>query len=142
MGIAIDTSALVELERRRNELTAALAAGTEDILVPALVLAELWIGVELADSEEKRAHRARRIETLMRSVEVIPFDERVAGTYARIYAALRKAGTPIPSNDLAIAASVVHFGHTLLVGPRDEAHFRRVPGLVIRVLGESETRAR
>ena len=136
MGIALDTSALVELERRRNELTAALADGEEEVHIPALVLAELWIGVELADSEAKRVQRTERIQVLLRGTTILPFDERVAPTYARIYAALRRAGTPIPSNDLAIAASVVHFGHELLVGPQDEAHFRKVPGLVVRVLGE------
>ncbi len=135
MGIAIDTSALIELERRRERLTASLPDTSEEVLIPALVLAELWIGVELADSEKQRAQRARRIEALLRGAAVLPFDERVAGTYARLYAALRKAGTPLPANDLAIAASVVHFGHELLVGPRGEAHFGRVPGLKVRVLG-------
>ena len=134
MGIAIDTSALIELERHRSDLAAALPDGAEDVFVPALVLAELWIGVELADSEATRARRTQRIEALLAGTQVLSFDERVAGTYARIYAALTNAGTPIRSNDLAIAASVVHFGHELLVGPQDEAHFRKVPGLRVRVL--------
>jgi predicted nucleic acid-binding protein len=67
---------------------------------------------------------------------VLAFDERVAPTYARVFAALREAGTPVPSNDLAIGALAIHFGHELLVGPRDEGHFRRIPGLVVRLLAE------
>jgi len=134
MGIAIDTSALIDIERHRNDLAYALPDGADEVFLPALVLAELWIGVELADSEAKRARRTRHIEALLAGTQILSFDERVAGTYARIYAALRNAGTPIHSNDLAIAASVVHFGHELLVGPQDEAHFRKVPGLVVRVL--------
>lgn len=65
---------------------------------------------------------------------VLPFDDRVAPTYARIYAALRKAGTLMPSNDLAIGALAVHFGHELVVGPRGEEHFRRISDLKVCVL--------
>ena len=107
---------------------------TGDVYIPALVIAELWIGVELADSAERRASRIRKIESLLSWAAPLPFNEEVAPTYARIYATLRRAGTPIPSNDLAIAASVVHFGHEILVGPQDEEHFRRVPGLIVHVL--------
>ena len=66
---------------------------------------------------------------------VVPFTEEIALTYARLYAKLRKKGSPIPANDLAIAATAVHHGHDLLVGSCDEAHFRAVPGLRILVLG-------
>ena len=137
MGIAIDTSAFVEVERRGDQLIAALPDNAEDVFVPALVLAELWTGVELADSPERRLERIRKIESLLKGATPLPFSGEVAPTYARIYAALRRAGTPIPSNDLAIAASVVYFGHQILVGPRDEAHFRKVPGLIVRVLAET-----
>ena len=95
---------------------------------------ELWIGVELAESPERRASRIRKIESLLARAATLPFNEEVAPTYARIFAALRRAGAAIPSNDLAIAASVLHFGHEILVGPRDEHRFRRVPGLVVHVL--------
>ena len=134
MGIALDTSVLVELERRGEELIGAVSEDADQVFVPALVIAELWIGVELADSAERRTSRVRKIESLLRRAAPLPFTEDVAPTYARIYAALRRAGTPIPSNDLAIAASVLHFGHEILVGSRDEEHFRRIPGLTVNVL--------
>jgi tRNA(fMet)-specific endonuclease VapC len=139
VGIAIDTSALVELERRGQELIDQIPEEAGEVFIPALVLAELRIGVELADSAERRAARTRRIEALLRGTRSLAFDERIAPTYARIYAELTRAGTSIPSNDLAIAASAVHFGHELLVGAADEEHFRRVQGLVVRVLGECDT---
>ncbi len=136
MGIAVDTSALVAVERRGVSLLATLSVETDDVWIPALVLAELWIGVELADSASRRVARIRKIHALLDGAVVLSFDERVAPTYARLYAALRRAGTPIPSNDLAIGSLAVHFGHELLVGPQDEVHFRRIPGLEVRVLPE------
>ncbi len=134
MGIAIDTSALVALERRGHGLLDGLPDEPEDIYLPALVAAELWIGIELAESARRRASRARKIQALLEVAVILPFDERIAPTYARIYAFLRNAGTPIPSNDLAIGSLAVHFGHDLLVGPLDEHHFRRIPDLTVRVL--------
>jgi predicted nucleic acid-binding protein len=35
----------------------------------------------------------------------------------------------IPSNDLAVAATALHLDFGVLVGPKDERHFRRVPQL-------------
>lgn len=138
MGVAIGTSVFVELERRSRELVGGLGMKvTDDVFISALVVAELWIGVELADSAERRSKRLQKIEALLKHGTVLPFDEEVAPTYARIYAALRRARTPIPANDLAIAALSVHHGHEILVGPGDEQHFRSVPGLKVRVLGRN-----
>ena len=43
-------------------------------------------------------------------------------------------GTLIPANDLAVAATARHLGFSILVGPSDEAHFRRVPDVEVRTL--------
>ena len=40
----------------------------------------------------------------------------------------------MPANDLAVAATALHVGFGVLVGVRDEAHFRRVPGLQVQPL--------
>jgi len=136
MGVVIDTSAFVALERRGAELSESLASsvGSDEVFVPALVLAELWIGVEMAESATRRASRVRKIEALLAGTTTLAFDERVAPTYARLWAALRRLGTPIPANDLAIASLAIHFGLGILVGPDDEAHFRRIPQLSVHVL--------
>ena len=65
---------------------------------------------------------------------VLPFSEEMARTYSRLYVDLRRRGTLIPANDLAIAATAVSAGLEILVGLNDEAHFRAVPGLVVRTL--------
>jgi predicted nucleic acid-binding protein len=49
-------------------------------------------------------------------------------------ATLSRRGELIPANDLAVAATARHLGFSVLVGPSDEAHFRRVPDLDVRTL--------
>ncbi len=48
--------------------------------------------------------------------------------------ATSRQGRLIPANDLAVAATAFHLGYGVLVGPRDEAHFRRVQGLHVVTL--------
>lgn len=59
---------------------------------------------------------------------VLVCDATTAGLYGELKAALRAQGTPIPENDLWIAALTRQ--HTLTLVSRDE-HFEAVPGLEI-----------
>ena len=43
-------------------------------------------------------------------------------------------GRLIPSNDLAVAATAVHLGFGVVIGPREEKHFRRIEGLRCEVI--------
>ena len=103
--------------------------------MPAIVWAEALAGVQLADSPGTAARRLARLEAMRHLTGVERFDERVAAHYADIVAELHRQGGLIPQNDLQVAATARSLGFGVLVGPRDEAHFRRVNGLVIRVLG-------
>ena len=67
--------------------------------------------------------------------ELIEFGIEAAGRWAIVFADLHRAGALIPSNDLAVAAIALQLGFGVLVGPSGEAHFRRVEGLRVEVLG-------
>ena len=67
-------------------------------------------------------------------VPVVEFDAAIAEAWARLFARLRRRGTLIPTIDLAVAATAVHLGFPVLVGPSDERHFRCVEGLNVEVL--------
>jgi predicted nucleic acid-binding protein len=58
----------------------------------------------------------------------------VAEGEAETFADLQRSGTPVPANDLAIAATALHHNFMLLVGRKDEAHFRKIKRLSIEVL--------
>lgn len=59
-------------------------------------------------------------------VKVVPATPATADLYALVYAALRRKGQPIPTNDLWIAASALEHGAALLTL---DAHFRSIDGL-------------
>ena len=135
MGILIDTSALVALERDPGgweRLTDVL--GAERTAIPAIVLAELLAGVELAETPARAAGRRAKIDAMTARVLVVDFDEMIAVRWAQLFALLHRGGELIPSNDLAVAATALHLDFALLVGPAGERRFRRVPGLRVEVL--------
>ena len=59
-------------------------------------------------------------------VATLPTTAEVARRYGQIFAKLRQAGTPIPTNDMWIAAATIDAGAQLLTF---DIHFRQVPGL-------------
>ena len=135
MGVLIDTSALVAVER------GAAGVGSvpvdETVALPAIVLAELLVGVRMADTSERAAERQRKIDAITARVAVVDFDRYVAAKWAKLFVALRKEGTTIPSNDLTVAATALHLDFGVLVGPSGESHFRRVSGLRVEVIGQA-----
>ena len=64
-------------------------------------------------------------------VEVLPVTAQTADTYALVYAALRRKGQPIPTNDLWIAASALEHGAALLTRDAHFAHFAQIASLRI-----------
>ncbi len=134
MGLILDTSALIVWETSQAQGRQPALPDDEEIALPAVVWAEALTGVRLADSPTRAAQRRARLEALRRVLEVQPFTAEIAECYADIFAELCAAGTMIPQNDLSVAATARALGFGVLVGPNDEAHFRRVPGLSVRVL--------
>jgi predicted nucleic acid-binding protein len=136
VGLVIDTSALIELERRGAQWEEALAAhGDETAVLPSIVYAELMVGVALAGNTKRAMRRRARIDALVQALTVTPFDADTAVSWAELFAVLSRKGTPIPSNDLAVAATARRLGFGVLVGPKDEAHFRSVPALRVERVG-------
>lgn len=135
MGLVIDTSALVAVERASSTWGMSVSRlGDEAVVLPAITYAELLAGVRLAETPARAASRRAKIDALIASVPIVDFGPEIAERWAEIFATLTRAGGLIPANDLAVAATALHLGFGVLVGPRDEAHFRRVPGLQIEVL--------
>ena len=125
----IDTSVLVALERR-------FAAGDEGVLtlleepfIAAIEIAELQIGVLMADTDSRRTARARFAARVREHCRVIPFGELESERMASIYVELRRRGTPIGDHDLQIAATALVHGHSVMTANARE--FGQVPGLIL-----------
>jgi len=136
MGLVIDTSALVAVERGGMAWDQALSGiGDEVAALPAIVYAELLVGVQLADTPARAVSRRAKIEALVSRVPVVEFGAAAAAHWPELFASLSRAGRLIPANDLAVAATARFLQFGVLVGPRDEAHFRNVPGLRVQTFG-------
>ena len=134
MGLVADTSAVVAIERG-GDLERALAdLGGVPLVVPAIVYAELLAGVSLTGDPVRAAERRAKVAAVAAAFPIVEFGSVFAERWADIVGALRVSGTPIPSNDAQVAATALGLGFGVLVGPADEAHFRRVPGLNVHVL--------
>ena len=135
MGLVIDTSALVTIDRAADEWEERLRPwADETIAVPAVVYGELLVGVALAGSRREAARRRARVDALIAATGIVEFDGAIAERWAELFAALGRRGRMISSNDLAVAATADCLGFGVLVGPRDKRHFREVAGLKVERL--------
>jgi len=134
MGLIIDTSALVALERARAVDRPLELDPGEIYTIPAIVWAEALVGVRLAANVDQAARRMARLEAIRGVTGVQDFTPLVAVHYADIFSELSKSGGLIPQNDITVAATARYLEFGVLAGPSDEAHFRRVPGLRVQVL--------
>ncbi len=113
--------------RGRQNVVATVQAA-ERILVNPVVLGELRAGFAAGERREK--NEAELISFLESPrVDVVSMNEDTSVFYAAIYVALRQAGTPIPSNDLWIAASAMQHGLCVVT---TDTHFRKVQSIVLQ----------
>ena len=137
MAVVLDISALVELEKSLPDREPAGFPRRETAVIPAVVWAEALIGVRLSDSPLRTARRRAHLEAIRQQATVEAFTAEIAEHYADIYAELSVRRAMIPQNDIAVAATCRALGFGVLVGPRDEEHFRRVEGLTVIVISAS-----
>jgi tRNA(fMet)-specific endonuclease VapC len=90
----------------------------------SIVKAELLHGAEKSAARERVLQKLQGFFARFRSM---PFDDRAAGGYGEIRAALEKSGNVIGPNDLLIAAIARVNGLTLVT--HNSAEVSRVPGL-------------
>jgi predicted nucleic acid-binding protein len=135
VGLVVDTSAVVAVERAGAEWSQLIGPyGGEEIALPAIVYAELLVGVEMADTPKRARQRRHGLDALSSATGIVEFSQAVAERWATLFSDLTRRGHTIPSNDMAVAATALHLGYGVLIGPADEAHFRRVERLRVEVL--------
>ncbi len=118
----LDTNALSAVAD--NEPAAALLfRRAATIELPVITLGEYRFG--LADSRHREEYE-EWLDALVVAARVLPVDATTSEYYAEIRSELRRAGRPIPSNDLWIAA--LSRQHRLALMTQDR-HFDAVRGL-------------
>ena len=127
MAVLIDTSILIDAERRGERLEGAL--GEEERAISVITASELLHGVHRAGDEGIRVRRQVFVEHVLASLDPLPITTKIARSHARLWAHLEQAGTSIAAHDLWIAATALAHGMSLATG--NARHFERVPGLSV-----------
>jgi tRNA(fMet)-specific endonuclease VapC len=108
----LDTSAYSHF-KRGDPRVVELIDGAEWLGIPAIVLGELRVGFLLGGRQ--KVNEAELLEFLSNPVvDVSVVDAEVSRHYAEIVVDLRRAGTPVPTNDIWIAAIAAREGALLL----------------------------
>ena len=127
--VALDTNRLTDLYRGDRGLADFLGT-CEEVWLPLIVLAEIKAGFHGGTQQDKNEVLLQRL-LAKATVGILYPGRETAEQYARLFVQLKRANTPIPDNDLWIAALVLE--HDLQLITRDR-HFERVPQL-LRGLG-------
>lgn len=125
----LDTSAYSMLRRGEPQVTELIDAA-EWIGMPVITLGELHTGFALGS---RRGENEQIIEEFLAdpAVSTLDVDASVARIFGELVADLRKAGTPLPTNDVWIAAQAVRAGATVLTF---DQHFRNMPRVSAQIL--------
>ena len=100
-----------------------------------VTVAELWKWAEVRSWGERTRSG---LETWISGRPVIPYDEEVARTWARLAAGAQRRGRPRPHNDTWIAACCLRHGLALVtLNKKDFTDFAEHDGLIL--LGEDHT---
>lgn len=124
--LILDTTALIAFERGDFVIT---ALDSDDLTIAAITVAEFRVGVELADTPERAADRARVLAIVTATLNVLDYTERTAAEHARLIAHARRTGTPRGAHDLIIAAHAAEHGRTI-VSRDTKARFGDLPGIL------------
>ena len=122
--IALDTNRYTDLCRGDASVVETVELADE-VWLPFVVLGELRAGFAVGNQGPRNEAVLRRF-LLKPRVGVLYADDQTTHQYATVYRQLRKQGTPIPTNDMWIAALVLQ--HSLVLLARD-SHFDALPQL-------------
>jgi len=124
MRVAVDTNRLTDLLRGDARLAERLGA-CDEVWVPLMVLGEIKAGFHGGTQRHRNEALLQRF-LAKATVSVLLPGRETAEHYARIFVQLRRAGTPVPDNDLWIAALALEHDLTLITRDR---HFERIAQL-------------
>ena len=124
MRVALDTNRLTDLFQGDAALAEWLGT-CEEVRIPLVVLAEIKAGFYGGAQQHRNEILLRRL-LAKTAVGVLLPSRETAEHYARLFVQLKRVGTPVPDNDLWIAALALE--HDLLLITRGR-HFQHIPQL-------------
>lgn len=125
MKILLDTNAYVGFKLNVEQVV-NMIANAEHVYFSPVVLGELMFGFR---NGSRFKENMEELDLFMRHevVELVQVGSVTADRYSRIASYLKLKGTPIPTNDIWIAAQTMEYGAELVTSDR---HFEKIAGLV------------
>ena len=125
MKIILDTSAYVGFKRNVDEIVDCIVSA-ELVLFSPIVLGELMFGFRNGTRFKKNMDD---LSSFLQQgvVELALIGDITSDRYSRIAEQLKRKGTPIPTNDIWIAAQTMEHGAELIT---TDQHFEKINGLV------------
>jgi tRNA(fMet)-specific endonuclease VapC len=124
--ILIDTNIYSDAMRGEKYAVNILRRNVQ-VLISPVVIGELLAGFKRGTQEEKNKQQLNEFLSRERVLE-LSISSETSEFYAFILNQLKEQGTPIPTNDIWIAASAMEKG--AVIATRDE-HFPKIKGLII-----------
>ena len=128
MGILIDSSVLINVERAGSTVSESIKGREEEEVFLSVVSAsELLHGVYRAADAKTKAKRLAFVEAALAAIPVLTIDLATARSHARLWADLAQRGKMIGIHDSWLAATCL--AHGLQLATRNIREFKNVPGL-------------
>ena len=123
--LILDTNILIAYERGSIDRS---SLDDDELAIASVSVAEYHVGIEMADTAERAAERARALVAIASAVDVLDYTQETAAHHGRLLAHVRRSGSPRGAHDLIIAAHAAETGRTIL--SRDaKARFGDLPGV-------------
>lgn len=123
--LILDTNVLIAYERGTIDRA---AFDDDELAIASVSVAEYRVGIELADTPERAAERARALATITSIIDVLDYTATTAAHHGRLLAHVRRFGMPRGAHDLIIAAHAAETGRTV-VSTDVKARFNELPGV-------------
>ncbi|EKU98064.1 putative nucleic acid-binding protein [Leptolyngbya sp. PCC 7375] len=123
----LDTNTLIYYFKGQGNVAQNLALVSErEVVIPSIVLFELYVGVAKSNSPTKRL---QQLNTFSARVSLLPFNQSTAIVSAKIRAYLEKQGQTIGPLDVLIAGTALSCEAKLVT--HNVREFSRVPNLEV-----------
>jgi tRNA(fMet)-specific endonuclease VapC len=127
VGLVIDTNVLILAEKAQS-MDFSRWSDFGKAYISAVTVSELLVGVEKANTQQRKLRRAAFVEQVLARLPVLDFNALVARTHARMIAAL-PVGITAGTQDSLIAATALYAGHAILT--HNVKHFEVFAGLQV-----------
>src|SRR5215211_3868324 len=121
----VDANVLSEPTKQAadSRVVAWLNANESNLIVDSIIIGELRIGILALPRGRKRARLKQWYETVVETIECIPWDAAISQRWAGLVVKLKQKGETVPLLDGMIAATALQ--HDLIVATRNTRDFQK-----------------